>query len=71
MTIVIRRRSNESVTAFVNRANQVIRKSGILLEARKRKFNYPQPNKRAQKLSAIHKIEVLKQVERKKKWGLN
>ena len=71
MTIVIKRRPNESVTAFVNRANQVIRKSGILLEARKRRFNHPQPNKRAKKLSAIHKIKVLQEVERKKKWGLN
>ncbi len=70
MTIVIKRRPGESVTAFVNRANQIIKKSGILLEARKRRFYLKKPNKRAQKLSALHKVKVLKEVEHKRKWGI-
>lgn len=70
MAIIIKRKQGESVTAFINRANQVIKKSGILLEARKRRFYLKKPNKRAQKLSALHKIKVLKEVEKKRKWGL-
>ncbi|MGC8881121.1 MAG: 30S ribosomal protein S21 [Minisyncoccia bacterium] len=70
MAIVIKRKEGESVTVFINRANQIIKKSGILLEARKRRFYIKKPNERAQKLSALHKIKVLKEIENKRKWGL-
>ena len=70
MAIVIKRKSGESVTTFVNRANQIIKKSGILLEARKRRFYLKKPNERAKKLYALHKIKVLKEVEHKRKWGI-
>ncbi|HPC31063.1 MAG TPA: 30S ribosomal protein S21 [Candidatus Paceibacterota bacterium] len=70
MAIVIKRKSGESVTAFVNRANQIIKKSGILLEARKRRFYLKKPNERAKKLSSLHKIKVLKEIEHKRKWGI-
>ena len=70
MAITIKRRKGENQTSFLNRASRVIRRSGILLEARKRKFYLPKPNKTAQKKSALHKRDVLKEIARKKKMGL-
>ncbi len=70
MAVVIKRKPGESVTAFINRATQIIKKSGILLEARKRRFYMKKPNKRARKLSALHRLKVIKEVEEKRKWGL-
>ncbi len=70
MALIIKRKSSESVIAFVNRANRIIRKSGILLEARKRRYYVKPPNERAKRLSALHRIKVLREIERKKKMGL-
>jgi len=70
MAITIKRRKGENQTSFLNRASHIIRRSGILLEARKRKFFIPSPNKRTQKLSALHKKKVLEELARKKKTSL-
>lgn len=70
MAVVIKRKPGESVIAFINRANQIIKKSGVLLEARKRRFYVKKPNKLARKLSALHRLKVLKEIENKRKWGL-
>jgi len=70
MAITIKRRKGENQASFLNRASRIIRRSGILLDARKRKFFSPSPNKRAQKLSALHKKKVLEELERKRKTGL-
>ena len=70
MAITIKRRKGENQTSFLNRASHIIRRSGILLEARKRKFFLSKPNKTTQKKSALHKKKVLEEVARKKKMGL-
>ncbi len=70
MAIIIKRRKGENQTSFLNRASRIIRRSGVLLEARKRKFFVHPPNKRVQKESALHKKKVLEELERKRKLGL-
>lgn len=70
MAITIKRRKGENQMSFLNRASRIIRHSGILLEARKRKFFTPRPNKRTQKLSALHKKKVLEELERKRRTGI-
>jgi ribosomal protein S21 len=70
MAITIKRRKGENMSSFLSRAFKTIKKSGILLEARKRRYYIPKPTKRDLKLSALHKQKVLKEIERKRKKGL-
>jgi ribosomal protein S21 len=70
MPITVKKRQGENVNSFLGRAFKIIKKSGVLLEARKRRFYIPKPNKRSMKLSALHKIAVLKEVNRKRKKGI-
>ena len=70
MAITVKRRKGENLNSFLSRTFKVIKKSGILLEARKRKYYVPKPNKRDEKLSALHKEKVLREIARKKKKGL-
>lgn len=70
MPITVKRRRGENLNSFLSRTFKVIKKSGILLEARKRKFYVSKPNKRTEKSSALHKERVLQEVERKRKKGI-
>lgn len=70
MSITIKRRHGENLNSFLGRAFKIIKKSGVLLEARKRRFYIPKPNKRSVKSSALHKIKVLKEVNIKRKKGI-
>lgn len=70
MPIIIKRRKGENITTFLNRASKIINRSGILIEARKKKFYLPKPNKRSRKLSALHRIKVKKEIEEKLKKGI-
>jgi len=54
----------------LNRASKIINRSGVLIEARKKKFYLPKPNKRSTKLSALHRLEVQQELELKRKKGL-
>lgn len=70
MAITVKKRQGENLNSFLGRAFKIIKRSGVLLEARKRKYYIPKPNKRSVKLSALHKIKVLKEVNRKRKRGI-
>jgi ribosomal protein S21 len=70
MSITIKRRKGENITTFLNRSSKIINRSGVLIEARKKKFRQPVQNKRSKKLSALHRIEVKKSIEEKRKKGL-
>lgn len=70
MPITIQRRKGENITTFLNRAAKIINRSGILIEARKRKFRQPVQNERSKKLSALHRLKVKQMIEEKRKKGL-
>ena len=70
MPITVKKRKGENLNSFLSRTFKVIKKSGILLEARKRKFYTSKPSKRTEKSSALHKKKVLQEVERKRKKGI-
>jgi len=70
MSIKIQRKENESISTFIYRASQMIQKSGVLIEALKHQNHTKKPNERKKKLTALHRIRVLKDIEYKKKMGL-
>ncbi len=70
MAITIKRRKGENITTFLNRASKIIKRSGVLIETRKKKYRLPSRNERSKKLSALHRIKVKKEIDDKRKKGL-
>lgn len=66
MPFIIKKRKDESSASFLNRSLQLIRKSGILLEVKKKQFATRKPNKRTKKLSALHRLKIISEIEKKK-----
>ncbi len=69
MPLVIKRRSNENNSRVVHRFNREIRKSGIINEARSRRFYEKTLNDNAKKRKALRKKELKEEYEKKKKLG--
>jgi len=67
MALIIKRRKNESLNNFLARVFMVIKGSGILLEAKRRKYYVPTPNERSKKLSALYRLRKKEKEERKKR----
>lgn len=70
MPITIKKRENETVNSLIFRFNKRIRQSGVLKEARKRRFRDRPQNKRAKKESTLYRLEKRREIERKKKFGI-
>jgi hypothetical protein len=70
MSIKVTKKDKESSSSFLYRVSQVIQKSGVLLEAKKHRYNNPKANKASLKKSAIHKIDVLQEIKRKRRLGI-
>ncbi|MBI2036972.1 MAG: 30S ribosomal protein S21 [Candidatus Liptonbacteria bacterium] len=66
----IRRKEGESPTSLMYRFSKRVKQSGILREARKRRFRARPVNRRRRRLSALHREAKKKEVQRLKKLGL-
>ncbi len=65
----LKRKQGESNSAFLYRFSKKIQRSGILREAKKRRYKDRPISKRQARLSAIHRVEKRKEVEKAKKMG--
>lgn len=63
----MKRREGESVSAFLYRFTKKVRQSGILLEAKKRRFRTRPASRLKKRLSALHKAFKTKEAERARK----
>ena len=70
MSVEVWKKPNESVLNLVKRFSAKVIKAGILVEAKKRQFYIPKPNKRAKKLSKLHRLKKQEEYQRKKKLGI-
>ena len=66
----IRRKEGESPTSLMYRFSKRVKQSGILREARKRRFRARPVNRRRRRLSALHREAKKQEVQRLKKLGL-
>ena len=66
----LRRKEGESVSSFLYRFNKKIQQSGVLCEAKKRRFHGRPINRLKRKLSALHRENKAKEREVAKKLGL-
>ncbi|MAF80210.1 30S ribosomal protein S21 [bacterium] len=69
MPIEAHKKEGENIGSFLFRFNKRIKQSGILKEAKKRKFSKRPENKRKRRLSALYREEKEKEIERKRKLG--
>ncbi len=65
----IKRREGESTNAFLYRFSKKVQQSGILREAKKRKFKSRPASKQKKRLSALHREQKKKEVEKARKMG--
>ncbi|MDP2629650.1 MAG: 30S ribosomal protein S21 [Candidatus Harrisonbacteria bacterium] len=66
----VRKRKNETNGALLYRFNRRVRQSGLIKEARKRRFLKRPTSKRNRLLSALHREEKRVEFKRKKKLGV-
>jgi len=65
----LKRREGESISAFIFRFSKKVQQSGILREAKKRKFRDRPTSKYKKRLSALHREQKKKEIEKAKKMG--
>ncbi|MBN2197992.1 30S ribosomal protein S21 [Candidatus Wolfebacteria bacterium] len=65
----VKRREGESISAFLYRFSKKIQQSGILREAKKRRFRDRPVSKLKKRQSALHREKRKKEVEKAKKMG--
>jgi ribosomal protein S21 len=70
MGVEVRKKSGESASAVMYNFTKRIKRSGILKEARKRRFKKRVTSRLKRRLSAIHRATKKKDIERQKKLGL-
>lgn len=66
----LRRKEGESISSFLYRFNKKIQQSGVLREAKKRRFHTRPINRLKRKLSALHRETKSREREVAKKLGL-
>lgn len=67
--IEIKKKEGESVNAFLYRFTKKIQRSGVIKEAKKRRFQDRLPNTRARKDSALYRIAKKLDTEKQKRLG--
>ncbi len=67
--LTVKKREGESATSLMYRFNKRIKQSGLIREARKRRFYVRPKSKHKTKLSALHRNKQVQEYAKKKKMG--
>ena len=68
--VEVKKREGESVSALLYRFTTKVKRSGILIETRKRRFRDRAMNRTARRASALHRETKKKEMERARKLGI-
>lgn len=66
----VRKKEGESASALIYRFGKKVQQSGVLREAKKRRFKHRLINRNKRRVSALHREEKRKEIERARKLGL-
>ncbi|OGY65915.1 MAG: 30S ribosomal protein S21 [Candidatus Harrisonbacteria bacterium RIFCSPLOWO2_01_FULL_40_28] len=69
MAMNVRKREGESASSMLYRFSKIMQQSGVLKEAKKRRFHLRKNNKRARRLSALYKDKQERQIEQARRSG--
>ncbi|MCL5016241.1 MAG: 30S ribosomal protein S21 [Patescibacteria group bacterium] len=67
--IIVRRKEGEQASSLVYRFTKKVKQSGVLLEAKRRRFSERQPNRAKRRLSAIHRSRRSEETGRARPFG--
>lgn len=70
MPVEIRKKEGESAGTLIYRFTKKVQQSGIVKEAKRRRFTHRYQSRIKRRLSAIHRAKKAKEVEKMKKLGL-
>lgn len=70
MIVHIQKREGESPMSLLYRFTKKVQQSGVLKEARKRRFHHRTVNKTKRRSSALHRETKKREIEHAKKMGL-
>jgi ribosomal protein S21 len=68
--VTANKREGEPASALIFRFTKKVRRSGAIMETRKRRFSDRPVSRRKRRASAIFKADKKKELERQKKFGL-
>lgn len=71
MATIIRRKEGEPLSSFLYRATKRIQRSGVLLEARKRRFLKSAPTKTRKYRTAMHRLDMEREMHKFLKQGFS
>ncbi|MBI3638298.1 30S ribosomal protein S21 [Candidatus Wolfebacteria bacterium] len=66
----LKRKEGESIGSFLHRFTKKIRQSGVLIEAKKRRFKNRTTSKQKKRVSALYREEKRIKIEREKRMGI-
>lgn len=69
MVIEIKKKEGETLAAFLYRFNKKVKQSGILKEAKKRRFHKRGVNRNKRRSSTIYRLRKAEDFSRLKKYG--
>jgi len=69
MPLKTKKEAKESTQGLIRRFSRKMRKSGILIEARKKRFVKREKSTQLKKRAALRKNELKEKYEKLKKWG--
>ena len=67
--IRLKKKEGESVNAFIYRFGKRVKRSGILKEVRKRRFQERPENKTKRRLGALYRAKKEKELKQQRKYG--
>jgi len=68
--VVIKKKEGESASSLIFRFTKKVQQSGVLREAKGRRFSARKENKMKRRLSALHRLNKKNELEKAKKTGL-
>ncbi len=69
MAIEVKKRENESPSALIYRFIKRVQQTGVLREAKKRRFHKRSQNRLKRRVSALHREEKKREIEHARKMG--
>lgn len=70
MAIEVKKKEGEAASSLFFRFSKKVRQSGVLAEARKRRFTARGGNRRKRRISAVYRAGKRREITRLKKLGL-
>ncbi len=70
MEFIVRRQERETTQGLIRRFTRRVKDSGVLNQARRKRFRQSEPSKTVRKKTALRKIETRKEYEKLVKLGL-